>query len=68
MPVLVLPVTGPTATGSPGRPALLDNTVDRDTVLTKDGGGSFSIGAISLATTNVVSGSFDLLFNRHKIR
>ena len=45
---------------------MLNNTVDRDTVLTKDGGGSFSIGAISLATTNVVSGSFDLLFTGTK--
>jgi len=50
----------------PGSTVLLNNTVDRDTVLTKDGGGSFSIGAISLATTNVVSGSFDLLFTGTK--
>lgn len=45
---------------------MLNNTVDRDKVLTKDGGGSFSIGAISLETTNVVSGSFDLLFTGTK--
>ena len=50
----------------PGSTALLNNTVDRDTVLTKDGGGSFSIGEISLETTNVVSGGFGLLFTGTK--
>ena len=51
----------------PGSTALLNNTVDRDTLLTRDGGGSFSIAAISLATTNaLVSGSFDVLFTGTK--
>jgi hypothetical protein len=51
----------------PGSTALLNNTVARDTVLTKNGGGPFSIAAISLATTNaLVSGSFDVLFTGTK--
>lgn len=56
-----------TASGRfPGSTALLNNTVARDTVLTKNGGGPFSISAISLSTTNISSGSFDVLFTGTK--
>ena len=50
----------------PGSTALLDNTVDRDTVPTKDGGGSFSIDNTTYALeTSLFSSAFtDFVFLR----
>lgn len=51
----------------PGSTALIHNTIARDTVLKKVGGGAFTLSSIDLTTTYIASsGTFDLTFNGTK--